>query len=152
MLLLLHYSVGLDSCPEANNTNMFGCDEGVHVLNILNFSQLPSVTKQDQIWLREDSLKPYRPVNMMPSNYLTIKPNRHYCALSQILNVLCKQMTCIKTDHLCKLPCPTQSYCSSICTTESDVYGSSAVFVCCHMQSCHCTDSDGPWYWDAAGH
>lgn len=54
MLLPFHSSVGLDGCLEAVSINMSGCEEGIHVLNILEFSQLPSVTKQDQMWSWED--------------------------------------------------------------------------------------------------
>lgn len=39
---------------------------------------------------------------------------------------------------------------SSMHMSEIDVYGPS-VFLCCHTQSCLCTDSDGPWQWDASG-
>lgn len=49
------------------------------------------------MWLWEDSLKHGWTLNIMSSNYLTIKSNRNYPHLhvSQILNVFYKQMTCI---------------------------------------------------------
>ncbi len=70
MFLLFYSSVGLDSCPEAVSTNMSGCEEGIRVLNIWYFFSFHLLL--NKIKCECDSVKHYRTVSMLSSNYLTI--------------------------------------------------------------------------------
>ena len=93
MMLLFHFSVGLDSCPEAHGTNMSGCEGETHSCpQYFKLFKASICYKQDQMWLWEDSSKRGWTVTMILSNSITIWPNRHYNDLYvyQIWNVLYK--------------------------------------------------------------